>query len=106
MIWKTKSQEEISNSLQAVADILEKFDENIDKERLKKELDELSVIISSDPAKSSDDRGASRGLIYWPFRVALTGQKASPDPVDVTEILGKNETLKRIDKAFVKLRAK
>ncbi|PIS13543.1 MAG: glutamate--tRNA ligase [Candidatus Tagabacteria bacterium CG09_land_8_20_14_0_10_41_14] len=40
-----------------------------------------------------------RGNVLWPFRAALTGKAKSPDPFSVAEILGKKETLKRIQHA-------
>ena len=39
-------------------------------------------------------------MVYWPLRVALTGQEKSPDPVDVLNVIGKEKTLKRIEKAI------
>ncbi|MFH0892279.1 MAG: glutamate--tRNA ligase [Candidatus Falkowbacteria bacterium] len=36
------------------------------------------------------------GEYLWPMRVALTGEKASPGPFDVAEVLGKKESLERI----------
>lgn len=40
-----------------------------------------------------------KGSVLWPFRVALTGQAKSPDPFSVAEILGKKETLERLNYA-------
>ncbi len=40
-----------------------------------------------------------KGDVLWPMRVALTGQEKSPDPFACTFILGKKETLTRIEKA-------
>jgi len=40
-----------------------------------------------------------RGNVLWPFRVALTGLEKSPDPFSVAEILGKKETLERLEHA-------
>ncbi|MFH1979374.1 MAG: glutamate--tRNA ligase [Patescibacteria group bacterium] len=40
-----------------------------------------------------------KGEVLWPFRVALTGRNKSPDPFDISEILGKEETLKRLKHA-------
>ncbi len=40
-----------------------------------------------------------KGEVLWPLRVALSGQKRSPDPFTCFAILGKNESLKRIDTA-------
>jgi glutamyl-tRNA synthetase len=44
-----------------------------------------------------------KGDVLWPFRVALTGSERSPDPFVSATLLGKNETLKRLDLAFRKL---
>ena len=39
------------------------------------------------------------GKTLWPMRVALTGREKSPGPFEVAEVLGKDETLKRLKKA-------
>lgn len=43
-----------------------------------------------------------RGSVFWPVRVALSGKKASPDPVEIMTVLGKDESLRRIDAAIGK----
>jgi len=40
-----------------------------------------------------------KGEVLWPLRVALTGQEKSPDPFTCASILGKKETLGRIEEA-------
>lgn len=45
------------------------------------------------------------GEIFWPFRVALSGQKSSPPPAEIAEILGKDKTIKRIDQSLDKIKA-
>ena len=45
-----------------------------------------------------------RGDILWPSRYLLSGMDRSPDPFYLTEILGKEEVLKRINKAINLLR--
>lgn len=40
-----------------------------------------------------------RGEVLWPMRIALTGQKQSPDPFTVAGVLGKAETIKRFTHA-------
>jgi glutamyl-tRNA synthetase len=40
-----------------------------------------------------------RGNVLWPLRVALTGKEKSPDPFTVAAILGKEQTLKRVENA-------
>jgi glutamyl-tRNA synthetase len=47
---------------------------------------------------------SNKGYVYWPLRTAITGLKASPPPVPIMEILGKEETLKRIEAAIKILR--
>ncbi|PIR82253.1 glutamate--tRNA ligase [Candidatus Kaiserbacteria bacterium CG10_big_fil_rev_8_21_14_0_10_59_10] len=44
-----------------------------------------------------------RGEVLWPLRYALTGKERSPDPFSVASILGKSETLSRIDSAIALL---
>ncbi len=43
-----------------------------------------------------------RGELLWPLRVALSGRQASPGPFEIMEILGKEETLKRVKLAIKK----
>lgn len=40
-----------------------------------------------------------RAEVLWPMRTALTGQEKSPDPFTVAEVLGKEETLRRLKHA-------
>ena len=47
---------------------------------------------------------AGKGNVLWPLRMSLTGQDKSPDPFVCAFILGKVETLERIDKALEKLK--
>lgn len=46
-----------------------------------------------------------KGNILWPLRVSLTGKEKSPDPFTVASIIGKTETLERIDSAVKILQA-
>ena len=41
-----------------------------------------------------------RGETLWPFRVALSGKRHSAGPFEIAEILGKEESVKRIEKAI------
>lgn len=41
-----------------------------------------------------------RGAVLWPLRVALTGRERSPDPFNSAFIIGRDETLKRLDDAL------
>lgn len=42
-----------------------------------------------------------RGDVLWPLRVALTGRERSPDPFNSAYIIGRDETLKRLDDALL-----
>jgi glutamyl-tRNA synthetase len=43
---------------------------------------------------------ASRGDVLWPMRFALSGREKSPDPFTLAEILGKEETIARLQAAI------
>lgn len=44
-----------------------------------------------------------RGELLWPLRVALSGKKQSPDPFTMAYILGREETLARLQTACAKI---
>lgn len=46
---------------------------------------------------------AGRGNVLWPMRYALSGKDKSPDPFTLAGLLGKEETLKRLQKAHDEL---
>ncbi len=52
-------------------------------------------------APATDARG--RGAVLWPLRVSLSGQSASPDPMEIMQVLGKTESLRRIASAIAAL---
>jgi glutamyl/glutaminyl-tRNA synthetase len=45
----------------------------------------------------------SPGDVFWPVRVALSGLLGSPSPVELLNVLGKEESLKRILTALTKI---
>lgn len=49
------------------------------------------------------EKGYQVGSVMWPLRVSLSGQQNSPGPFEIAEVLGKEETLKRIDVALAKV---
>ena len=86
--WRDMSVKEIDIFL----DKLEKIVSKIDIKKFQRE--NLKKILMAEAEKIGD-----RGKLLWPFRVALTGKKASPGPFEVAEILGKERTLFRINLA-------
>ena len=46
------------------------------------------------------DNLESRGELLHPVRYALSGKDQSPDPFTIASIIGKNETISRLQKAI------
>ncbi len=90
LAWKERTAEEIKNTLQGVDAIIKEISTE-NKDSLRTRLDEY--------AKEIGDRG----LVYWPFRVALSGQKSSPDPIDIASVLGSAIVSERITTAIKNL---
>ncbi len=92
LIWKQTSADTIRDTLRASYALIENApDEELSKEKLKNDL-----------AALADERG--RGEVFWPLRVALSGKDASPGPLEIMEILGKRESMRRISLAIEKLK--
>jgi len=88
LIWKATPKEEIVKALRDAYDELAKItDEHFTREILS---ERLSSIIGE----------RNRGVVLWPLRVALSGQRSSPDPIEIMDVLGKKESLSRIMKAI------
>lgn len=84
--WKENSDEDTKNNLNKSKEVLENIlEENWTLENIEKLLLEVA--------------GDKRGDLLFPLRAALTGEKKSPSPFQVSWVLGKNETLNRITKS-------
>lgn len=89
--WKKMDNQKIIKNLFLIEEKLEKIKkEDFSKENLEKILMELA-------------KETGIGELLWPLRAALSGQKASPGPFEIAEILGKEKTLKRIKEGKEKL---
>lgn len=53
--------------------------------------------------ENREKKGYTRSESFWPLRVAMTGQKISPDVFVVMQILGKEECLNRLELAIEKI---
>jgi len=52
------------------------------------------------------NKALKAGQVMWPLRTALSGKESSPGgAIELAEILGKNETLRRINIALEKIQA-
>ena len=54
----------------------------------------------------AEDKGYKNGYVLWPIRTALSGKQMTPaGATEIMELLGKEETLARIEAAINKLKA-
>jgi glutamyl-tRNA synthetase len=89
LTYKNTDANTTSNNLSLALDAIEKTnDENFNSENIKIFMMEIA------------DRLENRGQILHPLRFALSGLDKSPDPFILADILGKEETIKRINKAI------
>ena len=86
--WKGSTEEENKKHLKYILEILEKAEiDNFES------LEKIKSLIFDYATKEG------RGNVLWPLRVALSGKEKSPDPFTLIYILGKDETINRINKA-------
>ncbi|PIR69137.1 glutamate--tRNA ligase [Candidatus Nomurabacteria bacterium CG_4_10_14_0_2_um_filter_30_12] len=89
LIYKNVSLEIISNNLKQAINALESLKEkDFIVENIKNVLMQIANNLDS------------RGELLHPVRYALSGLDKSPDPFIIAEILGKNETLSRLQKVI------
>lgn len=93
LAWKGRGAEETREALETAAAAIEAIPpEDFTVERL------------SDKLLTAATARGDKGIILWPMRVALTGREASPDPIAIAAILGKERTIRRLQAAIEKLR--
>jgi len=88
--WKDLEFSQVVDNLKKALVFVENLEpDDFSAERLEEGLNNLA-----DPL--------DRGKIFWPLRVALSGKSASPGSLEIMEVLGKGETVKRINFAIEK----
>jgi glutamyl-tRNA synthetase len=93
LIWKSLSHEEVKNNLEKIHELLEKIpEENWTDDSIN---DAIITYLKAKELKVGD--------YLWPLRVSLTGLKASPGPFEVAEVLGRAESLSRVQGGVKKL---
>ncbi|MDD4901875.1 MAG: glutamate--tRNA ligase [Patescibacteria group bacterium] len=93
LVWKKSTPESARASLEDLLKILEAI---VDADWETEKIEEIVV-------KYIKDNNKGVGDYLWPMRVALTGEKASPSPFEMADVLGKSETIDKIKKAIAKL---
>ena len=90
LIWKESTEEITKDKLEKSLDALRLFDEiTFNKESYEQQLKEIY--------------GEDKGSVLWPLRVALSGRKVSPGPLEIIEVKGVNSSTMCIEKAIAKL---
>jgi glutamyl-tRNA synthetase len=84
--WKEMTDEYLKKNLEKVQELLG----NISEDEWSRENLEAKLLAVA---------GEKRGELLWPLRAALTGTQKSPSPFEVAWVLGKTESLRRIEKA-------
>jgi glutamyl-tRNA synthetase len=93
--WKDMNDKEIKKSLEKTEKLLSKIkNDDWNKENL-----ETILIPEAENFGKEIKAIGDRGYLLWPFRIALSGKKASAGPFDIAVILGKEKTLKRTKEA-------
>lgn len=94
LVWRDMLFKDVIVSLKASLNaILQISDADFNQKNL-----ERTLLKEAERAKNKD-----KGRLLWPLRVALTGLQASPGPFEILEILGKKESVKRIEAAIKEL---
>jgi len=93
LIWQKANAAMAKSALQKCSAALASIPESeFTKARIESEIEKLA-------------KEYGTGEIFWPLRVALSGQKSSPPPVDILAVLWREESLHRIAAAQEKLSA-
>lgn len=94
LVWRDMLFKDVDSSLKVSLEALSKVDHSyFNRKNL-----EAILLKESERAKSKD-----KGRLLWPLRAALTGLQKSPSPFEILEILGKEESIRRVEAAIKKL---
>lgn len=93
LVWRKSSKEETKTNLEKLLVFLNTI---IVQDWTKEKLEKLTV-------EWIKENGLGVGNVLWPFRVSLSGKENSPGPFEIAEVLGKDETVARVQKALKKL---
>ncbi len=96
LVFKKSTAEATARGLAAALERLRAADDALwhEESRLAELLDQVV-----------SDHGLTNGDVFWPVRVALTGQERSPSPAECLWVLGKDESTARLARASAALGA-
>jgi glutamyl-tRNA synthetase len=93
LIWKNLSPAQVRENLKELSIILKEIPES---DWTKENLEEIILLYLK-------EKNHKNGDFLWPWRVALTGEKASPSPFEVAAVLGKGQAEARLESAISRL---
>ena len=88
LAWRKSTKESAAINLEEILPIFNSMPES----DFKKETIESKMMLIA--------KMRGNGEVLWPLRVALSGKESSPGPFELAEMLGKEETLRRISLAI------
>jgi len=91
LIWGKMDKKEVVENLKSARSVIEDINEKSFEIRA----------LESALMALTQEKG--RGEVLWPLRVALSGKKNSPGPFEILGVLGKEESIRRVDYALQKL---
>lgn len=92
LVWKKSSAEEAKNNIVRLKELLNTFSvQTWNRDSLESKIGEWVKV-----------NNLANGPVLWPLRVALSGQEKSPGPYEIAAVLGKDETLRRLEVALGK----
>ena len=95
LVWKKSTHEETIDTMEKLLSFLKTIPEH----EWNKEIVERSI------GEWITNGKYSVGTVLWPMRVALSGEKNSPGPYEIADVLAKNESLSRFQDALARLRS-
>jgi glutamyl/glutaminyl-tRNA synthetase len=93
LVWRKGTLEEVQKILPELKSFLESVPES----------EWVKATLESKVGEWIKQKEYSTGSVLWPLRVSLSGQQNSPGPYEIAEVLGREETLKRLASAVSKL---
>ncbi|PIT88776.1 MAG: glutamate--tRNA ligase [Candidatus Magasanikbacteria bacterium CG10_big_fil_rev_8_21_14_0_10_36_32] len=91
-VWKKSDANEAKNILSELKEMLYNFSEH------QWNIENLETTIG----EWIKEKGYQNGNVLWPLRVSLSGQQNSPGPYEIADVLGKEESIRRIETAINK----
>ena len=89
LVWKKNTREETLKILSETISVITEIKQDVwDK-----------TILEQTIRTFITNKGHDNGSVLWPLRVSLSGRQNSPGPFEIAEVLGREETLRRIKHA-------